>query len=325
MKHILFNIFKGLLLAGAAAACIVFYLYTIDFFAPPPSVGLLTSPSGKTYLDADTLKTALEAEEVELLTAEPGESYADAANRLLAAGAGVLIVPQDAASVDSSLLEAAETAGATVFFVGESPSDATLGSSAELWYLGSLASHGGEVLGKAIAMDYRDGTIADANGDLLLQYYLYQSAPDEEQTDLANYALAECEHYGVYTAQVNYADGEGAALPFDAESLAGQGAPEVILCTSVQDAQTALETASALGWLEGEQPVRIYAAADTPEEADSLVTDGVQAVAHYDPVAMGSTAARMALNALDHQFPGLGTELSSDEAGRFILPYGLSE
>ena len=113
--------------------------------------------------------------------------------------------------------------------------------------------------------------------------------------------------------------------PFDAESLAGQGAPEVILCTSVQDAQAALETASALGWLEGEQPVRIYAAADTPEEADSLVADGVQAVAHYDPVAMGSTAARMALNALDHQFPGLGTELSSDEAGRFILPYGLSE
>ena len=36
MKHILFNIFKGLLLAGAAAVCIVFYLYTIDFFAPPP-------------------------------------------------------------------------------------------------------------------------------------------------------------------------------------------------------------------------------------------------------------------------------------------------
>ena len=67
MKHILLNIFKGLLLAGAAAACIVFYLYTIDFFAPPPSVGLLTSPSGKTYLDADTLKTALEAEEVEFL------------------------------------------------------------------------------------------------------------------------------------------------------------------------------------------------------------------------------------------------------------------
>ena len=325
MKHILLNIFKGLLLAGAAAACILFYLYTIDFFAPPPSVGLLTSPSGKTYLDADALKAALETEGVELLTAEPGESYAGAANRLLAAGAGVLIVPQDDASVDPSLLDAAGSAGASGFFVGESPSDATLNSSAELWYLGSLASHGGEVLGKAVAMDYRDGDVADANGDLLLQYYLFQSAPDEEQASLSNYALAECEHYGVYTAQVNYTDGEGAALPFDAESLAGQGAPEVILCTSAQDAQTALETALALGWLEGEQPVRIYAAADSPEEAEGLVADGVQAVAHYDPAAMGSTAARMALNALEHQFPGLGTELSSDEAGRFILPYGLSE
>lgn len=325
MKHIFSNILKGLLLAGAAAACIVFYLYTIDFFAPPPAVGLLTSPSGKTYLDTDTLKSALEAEGVELLTADAGESYADAADRLLAAGAGVLIVPQDDSSVDPSLLSAAETAGASVFFVGESPSDATLGSSAELWYLGSLASHGGEVLGKAIAMDYRDGTVFDANGDLLLQYYLYQSARDAEQADLADYALAECEHYGVYTAQVNYTDAEGTALPFDAESLAGQTAPEIILCTSVQDAQTALETAAALGWLDGDQPVRIYAAADTPEEADALVADGVQAAAHYDPVAMGSTAAQMALNALNHQFPGLGTELSSDEAGRFILPYGLSE
>lgn len=325
MKHILSNIFKGLLLAGAVAACIVFFLYTIGFFAPSPAVGLLFSPSGKTYLDADTLKTALEAEDVELLAAESGESCADAANRLLAAGARVLIVPQDDASVDPALLDAAEAAGASVFFVGESPSDATLSSSAELWYLGSLASHGGEVLGKAIAMDYRDGTVFDPNGDLLLQYYLYQSSPNAEQTDLATYALAECEHYGVYTAQVNYTDEEGNALPFDAESLAGQSAPEIILCTSVQDAQTALETAAALGWLEGEQPVRIYAAADTPEEASALVADGVQAAAHYDPVAMGSAAAQMALNALDHQFPGLGTELSSDEAGRFILPYGLSE
>lgn len=325
MKHLLFNIFKGLLLAGAVAACAVFYLYTIDFFAPPPAVGLLTSPSGKTYLDADALQSTLEAEGVQLLTAEPGESCAEAADRLLAAGAGVLIVPQDSASVSSSLLEAVDAAGASVLFVGESPSDATLRSSARAWYLGSLASHGGELLGKAIAMDYREGTIADANGDLLLQYYLYQSAPDEEQTALSDYALAECEHYGVYTAQVSYTDEEGAPLPFDAEALAGQGAPEIILCTSPEDAQSALETAAALGWLEGEQPVRVYAAADTPEEADALLAGGVQAVAHYDPAAMGATAARMALNALEHQFPGLGTELSSDEAGRFILPYGLSE
>lgn len=325
MKHLISVIFKGLLLVCAVAACIVFYLYTIDFFAPPPAVGLLCAPSGKTYLDVATLESGLQAEGVELLTAEPGESYSAAADRMLAAGAEVLIVPQDDASVDASLLACAETAGVPVFFVGESPSNAILGSSAELWYLGSLASHGGELLGKAIAMDYRDSTIFDANGDLLLQYYLYQSAPDAEQTALSDFALAECEHYGVYTARVDYTDEEGASLPFDAETLAGQSAPELILCTSVQDARTALETAADLGWLEGEHPVRIYAAADTPEEADALVADGVQAAAHYDPVAMGSTAAQMALNALEHQFPGLGTELSSDEAGRFILPYGLSE
>lgn len=61
------------------------------------------------------------------------------------------------------------------------------------------------------------------------------------------------------------------------------------------------------------------------DAADALVADGVQAAAHYDPALMASTAAKMALNTLDHQFPGIGTDLSSDEAGRFILPYGLSE
>lgn len=325
MKHIFSVFFKGLLLAGAAAACIVFYLYTIGFFAPAPSVGLLASSSGRAHLDVSVLEADLAAHDVELLTADAGESAAAAAARLLAAGARVLIVPQDDASVDPALVTAAEKAGASVFFVGACPDNAVLASGAELWYLGSLASHGGELLGKAMAMDYRDGTVFDANGDLLLQYYLYQSAPDPEQADLASFALGECEHYGVYTAQVTYSDEEGAALPFDAEALAGQSAPEVILCTSEQDARAALETAAALGWLEGEQPVRIYAAADGPAEADALVADGVQAAAHYDPTLMASTAAQMALNALDHQFPGIGTDLSSDEAGRFILPYGLSE
>lgn len=325
MKHIFSILFKALLIAGAVASCIVFYLYTIGFFSPAPSVGLLTSPSGRTYLDASVLEADLAAHDVELLTTGADESPAVAASRLLAAGAKVLIVPQDDAAVTPALVTAAEKAGASVFFVGACPDSETLASSAELWYLGSLASHGGELLGKAMAMDYRDGTVFDVNGDLLLQYYLYQSAPDAEQADLASYALAECEHYGVYTAQVNYTDEEGAPLSFDAEALAGQTAPEVILCTSEQDARAALETAAALGWLDGEQPVRIYAAADTPDAADALVADGVQAAAHYDPALMASTAAKMALNTLDHQFPGIGTDLSSDEAGRFILPYGSSE
>ena len=325
MRRILSLFFKGLLLAGAAAACIVFYLYTIGFFAAQPTAGLLTAPSGKTYLDESVLEADLAAQEVRLLTAQAGESCEEAAARMLDEGAQVLIVPLDDASVSGSLLAQADAAGATVLFVGNSPDDAVLTSSAELWYLGSLASYGGEVLGEAIAMDYRDGTIADANGDLLLQYYLYQSAPDADEADLAAYALAECEHYGVYTAQVGYTDEEGAALPFDAEALEGQAPPEIILCTAPQDALDALETAAALGWLEGEQPVRVYAAADSSEEAGALVAAGVQAAAHFDPAAMGHTAAQMTLNALDHRFPGLDTGLSSDEAGRFILPYGLSE
>ena len=325
MKHIVSLIFKVFLLAVAVIACIVFYLYTIGFFAVSPCVGLVASPGGKAYRDASARERTRAGRCVELPTPQPEESPVEAAGRFLDSGASVLIVLQDSTSVSSALLTEAATAGATVLFVGDSPDDATLSSSANLWYLGSLASYGGELLGQVIAMDYRDGTISDANGDLLLQYYLYQSDPDADESDLASSALAECEHYGVYTARVEYTGEEGAALSFDAQSLDGQTPPEIILCTSVPDAQAALETAASLGWLEGEQPVRIYAAADTPEEADALVAAGAQAVAHFDPVAMGETAAQMALNALDHRFPGLDTGLTADEAGRFTLPYGLSE
>ena len=250
MKHILFNIFKGLLLAGAAAACIVFYLYTIDFFAPPPSVGLLTSPSGKTYLDADTLKTALEAEEVELLTAEPGESYADAANRLLAAGAGVLIVPQDAASVDSSLLEAAETAGATVFFVGESPSDATLNSSAELWYLGSLASHGGVHHG-----EQRGGEVGVADAAL--------EGSGGKASQVRHHAPAQVEEQGLAggaaLAQGGPDGGERVDVLVEVARGDGYGSEGYVLQCFFQEGE-AVELGVFVG--QDEEPVVVFAADD---------------------------------------------------------------
>ena len=324
MKKFFIALFKLLLLAAAVFGCIVFYLYTVGYYSPAPSVGLLRAPSGQAHLDGEALRSGLAAEGVQLLTAAEGESAEAAARRLLDEGAKVLVLPLDSAAVDREVLALATAAGAEVLCVGEEPDSAALKASGSLWYLGFLPAHGGELLGQAMAMDWREGAVADKNGDLILQYYIHQGAPTADGQDLTSCALLECEHYGVYSALVEYKDEAGAALAFTAEALAGQTAPEVILCPDAGATRQALETAAALGWLEGEQPVRVYGAASSPAEAAALVEAGALAAAYQDPAAAGAAAAQLALNILEHRFPGTETELTADEAGRFLLPCGLA-
>lgn len=324
MKRIFSFFFKTLVVLAGAAGCVYFYLYVIGYFDPTPTVGYIHSPSGAVHLDLALLRSELESGGAELLESEAGESCADAAQRMLDAGARVLVVGQDDANVSGSLLQAAEEAGATLLFVGHSPRAELLAASDKAWYLGSDPAHGGELLGKQTALAYRDGTLADENGDHLLQYVLYQSQSDDYHTQLARYALEECEHYGVYTALLEYTGEEGEPLPFDAESLTGRQKPEFLLCTSAADARAAHALAGQLGWLEGDTPVRIAAAAQNEEEARALITDGVAlAVSYYDPEAMARAAAQMAENALSFCFVGQDTGLSPDADGRFILPFQL--
>lgn len=324
MKRIFSFIFRALFVLAGAAACIYLYLYVTGYFTPAPAVGYIHSPSRAAYLDLDVLKNELAAGDVSLLESEEGEAPAAAAQRLLELGARVLIVGQDDPQVGSALLDAAAQAGATLVFVGSDPGAAVLASSDKAWYLGSEAAHGGELLGKQVALAYRDGVIADENGDHLLQYALFQTESGGAHSQFARYALEECEHYGVYTALLEYADEEGAPLPFNAERLTGQQKPEFILCTSPQDARTAYAVAQELGWLEGDAPVRIGAVAQNRGDAQALVADGVAlAVPYYDPQAAARAAAAMAQNAMAFRFIGQDTGLSPDVEGRFILPFQL--
>lgn len=325
MKRVFRFLFKTLVLAGGVAACAVFYLYIIGWFDPVPAVGLLAAPSGEDHLDLPALEAALEAEELPLLKAEDGEDYVQAAARMIEAGARALIVPLDEPRVSQALLDAADSAGVALIFVGEYPGRAALSSGDNFWYLGGLPAHGGELVGKELALDYREGVVADSNGDLLLQYYLYQSAPDEEQTLFSDNLLAECEHYGVYNTPVSWLDEEGSPLPFEAQALEGQAAPEAILCSCEADALYALEVADALGWREGDTPVRVYAMANTPEAAARLLESGVEAAAYFEPAAVSAAAAIMAANALEYQFIATGTDLSPDAQGRVLLPCDLAQ
>lgn len=324
MKRFFSFLFKTLFVLAGAAACIYFYLYVIGYFDPQPTVGYIHSPQEAPYVDLNLLRQELAADEIKLLESSDGEAYADAARRLLEEGARVLVVSQDAAAVNADMMRLTENAGVTVLFVGESPERSMLLASDKSWYVGSEPAHGGELLGKQVALAFRDGIIADVNDDHILQYYLYQSAPSEYGNELARYTLEECEHYGVYTARAEYADEEGAALPFDAEHLAGQTPPEFILCTTAQDARAAYETAMQLGWLEGDAPVRIGTAALDEDEANCLMNDGlVLAVPYYDLQTVTRATAAFAKNALRFQFVGLNTGFSPDQDGRFILPFQL--
>lgn len=322
MKRIISLFFKILLAAAGAAACICFYLYVIGYFEPAPTVGYIHSPSQAAYLDLDLLKGELEAQGTELLESEPAESQADAAQRMLEAGARVLLVGQDGPQVSAALLEAAEQAGATVILTGSVPEASVLTSSDKTWYLGSEPAHGGELLGKEVALAYRGEVIADENGDHLLQYALFQTSSSDYHRQLAHYTLEECEHYGVYTALLDYAGEDGEPLPFNAERLTGQQKPEFILCTSAQDARAAYSVAEELGWLEGEAPVRIGAVAQNRQEAEALVAEGIAlAVPYYDPEAAARAAAAMAQNALAFRFLGQDVGLVPDAEKRFILPF----
>ena len=208
--------------------------------------------------------------------------------------------------------------------VGRSPQLQEMEDYDKLWYAGSNPALGGELLGEEMAMGFRSGAIADANGDLLLQYSLYLSDIGPYHQALSYYALQECEHYGVYSNLLEYLDENDDPLPFTAEALAGQQKPELLLCTTAEDARFLYDLAGQLGWLEGDAPVRIAAVAENSKLAQALVDDGIaMAATYYDIDQITQVAGQLALNALDSQFAGQGLELQPDETGRFFIPFGL--
>lgn len=321
MKRFFGFLFKGILFCGGVVGCIWLYLYCTGYFDPVPLVGYVRQPGAEVYLNESSLEAAVIAQGLRFSTLE-GEG---AVQQLLNEGASILIVAQTDTQNSKAIALAAEDAGAALFFVGQCPPSTALSMGDNVWYLGSEAAHGAELLGKQVALNFREGGIADANGDHLLQYYAYSTANGFD-TVFNHYALDECEHYGVYSSLVTYFDDEGASLAFDAEQLAGQPQPEFILCSNEQDARKAHETALSLGWLDGETPVRIAAAANTPDAAKSLVSDGVAlAAVYYEPDTVSDALAAFLPNVLERQFVALGSSLVPDAEGRFILPYKIAQ
>lgn len=324
MKRIALILAKLFAVCAALGLCVVLYLFSVGYFDPQPAIGYLHSPKELPYVDLDALEDRFEENGVRFLLGDESAGYEPAARELIEQGAQVLIVSEDEDILDPALLRLARRHSVPLVVVGRSPQLQEMEDYDKLWYVGSNPALGGELLGEEMAMGFRDGAIADANGDLLLQYSLYLSDIGPYHQALSYYALQECEHYGVYSNLLEYLDENDDSLPFTAEALAGQQKPELLLCTTAGDARFLYDLAGQLGWLEGDAPVRIAAVAENPELAQALVDDGVAvAASYYDIDQITQVAGQLALNALNSQFAGQGLELQPDETGRFFIPFGL--
>lgn len=324
MKRIALILAKLFAVCAALGLCVVLYLFSVGYFDPQPAIGYLHSPKELPYVDLDALEDRFEENGVRFLLGDESAGYEPAARELIEQGAQVLIVSEDEDILDPALLRLARRHSVPLVVVGRSPQLQEMEDYDKLWYVGSNPALGGELLGEEMAMSFRDGAIADANGDLLLQYSLYLSDIGPYHQALSYYALQECEHYGVYSNLLEYLDENDDPLPFTAEALAGQQKPELLLCTTAGDARFLYDLAGQLGWLEGDAPVRIAAVAENPELAQALVDDGVAvAASYYDIDQITQVAGQLALNALNSQFAGQGLELQPDETGRFFIPFGL--
>lgn len=324
MKRIALILAKLFAVCAALGLCVVLYLFSVGYFDPQPAIGYLHSPKELPYVDLDALEDRFEENGVRFLLGDESAGYEPAARELIEQGAQVLIVSEDEDILDPALLRLARRHSVPLVVVGRSPQLQEMEDYDKLSYVGSNPALGGELLGEEMAMGFRDGAIADANGDLLLQYSLYLSDIGPYHQALSYYALQECEHYGVYSNLLEYLDENDDPLPFTAEALAGQQKPELLLCTTAGDARFLYDLAGQLGWLEGDAPVRIAAVAENPELAQALVDDGVAvAASYYDIDQITQVAGQLALNALNSQFAGQGLELQPDETGRFFIPFGL--
>lgn len=324
MKRIALILAKLFAVCAALGLCIVLYLFSVGYFDPQPTIGYLHSPKELPYVDLDALEDRFAENGVRFLLGDESADYEPAARELIDQGAQVLIVSEDEDILDPALLRLARRHSVPLVVVGRSPQLQEMEDYDKLWYAGSNPALGGELLGEEMAMGFRSGAIADANGDLLLQYSLYLSDIGPYHQALSYYALQECEHYGVYSNLLEYLDENDDPLPFTAEALAGQQKPELLLCTTAGDARFLYDLAGQLGWLEGDAPVRIAAVAENSKLAQALVDDGIaMAATYYDIDQITQVAGQLALNALDSQFAGQGLELQPDETGRFFIPFGL--
>ncbi len=324
MKRFLVPFLKILSLCAAIALCGLLYFVSIGAFSDAPAIGYLHSAHQPPYADLDLFENQFSSRKISFLESDPAVPQSEAAQFLIDQGAEVLIVSQETNELDPILLETAKNNGTTLLLLGNCPDHKVLDGYDKAWYVGSDSALGGELLGKQLALAFRDGTISDLNGDRLLQYAFFEQSGSPAAEHLAESTMLECEHYGVYSNRIVYADENGQPLEWNAEQLREQPKPELLVCTSEKDTRSAYALAQELGWLDGDAPTRIGTVVENKDLAQKLIDEQITiAVSYYDVDAVSRYTAQFALNAIDHEFIGQDSDLKSTTDGRFFVPFGL--
>lgn len=360
MKHFLLWTLRILLIAAVVFGCYELTLYLSGQFDPPVMVGYLDAAEGAVWVDAARLEGAVTAQEIGFSRRQTApERLPETARELCDAGARALVIVLNEplkSDTAEELLALARERGTTLLFAGEDPGESALGEDDLAWYIGSDPALAGEVLGQRAAMLFREGDAPDLNEDHLLQYVWLADPEDAHANTLRRYILEECEHYGVYSTELD-------SLRAPAEELYKQALerwealgtrPEIILCSGPRAAEAALQAADALGWRQIEEPqageeepeeepaeeeadeeepeeeetaaaraafIPILCAAPDSPAAHALVEDGTLAgCCYYDLDGVTDALALLAVNAAQREYVARDTELVPN-GHEFLLPY----
>lgn len=272
------------------------------------------------------------------------DTLLDTCRSIIEDRAEVLLVSLPESGCAAAVIELCRQTGVSVIFTGAQPDSEVMASYDKCWYIGMLCEQTGELLGKAVAGRFLDGTIPDINGDELLQYAWFGGDGSGNDQLHHDYAILSCADLGVFSDEV-FSDlsacGEEAGLamsqrllgvsqtpaesapaagetPAEREGDAVYPLPEAVLCS---DAATARGAAPLLR----EAGVFVACIASSKAEAESLDELGIYAPAWFSRSEVTDYAVEFALNILQGRDPTLDTGLYLNESRQTLVSAGGQE
>ncbi len=261
------------------------------------------------------------------------------AAQLLEDDAQALIVSLPSSSAAQALIELCKEKKISLIFTGAKPTPETMQMYNNCWYIGMLCEQTGELLGKAVAEDFKAGIIPDTNGDGLLQYawfggdnfggnlhyeYSLQSAADmgvfssEIFSQLtacgkqAGYAMAQ-NLLGISLISLDSSSNESNEI-IDTAPIK-YPTPEAVLCA---DSATARGAAPLLK----EAGIYLACVGLSEQDAQALESEEIHAPAWFARDTVTNYSVLFANNLLNGKHVTLDTDLYLDELRQTLVTAG---
>lgn len=309
------------------------------------TVGIIECPwvLGGSAFDAGYAETQFAANnpEVSLIScfAENKQQVLEYAQNLLLDDAKAILVSLPDSGTADDLIALCKEKGVPLIFSGAKPTQETMESYDKCWYIGMLCEQTGEVMGKAVAQDFKDGIIPDTNGDSLLQYAWFGGDNTGAGELHYQYCLQSCADMGVFSNEIfsqftacgvdaGYAMAQNllgvSIIGADSASQSGEivdtapvsyPTPEAVLCS---DSATAEGAAPLLL----EQNIYVACVAWSEAEAKSLEEKGIHAPVWFARDEATEYAVLFVDNLLNGRHVTLDTDLYLDEFRQTLVTAG---